>query len=503
VRQGGFVKEDLVAQSAPSTGLAREAIGLREVLFQSITHMAPAAAVAFSIIVGANFAAGALPLSVLFALVGCLLVAGSIGQLAKQLPSAGGFYTYAARGLHPTVGFLVGWGYAFVEPLVAPLLFLIFGNVVASTLQAELGWSYDTWWVVAAVAAAVIVFVLGWFGVRLSTFAGTILGLFEILVFAALAVTLIVKAGEANTLRVFGTGFATAEGFGGLSGAIAGSVYTILAFIGFEAAAPLAEEARDPRRTVRLAVVYSCLLIGLFYVLTTYAATVFFGPERFAEFPASGDGNPWDALARTAWGAGWVLVFLAVANSAIANANASANAATRTWFAMGRIRLLPRPFEHVNPRWRSPDVAVVVQFVVGVVVAVWLGLRYEPLTAFALVGTIVTAVIIAIYIVVNLACLVFHLREPGVRFNPLLHGLVPLLGIAAFVPAFLTAVGIQAFDFVSALPYPISLVGPVVGVWYAIGLVYLVVLARRQPERLREMGRVFTEEHVAETATPV
>jgi amino acid transporter len=107
-----------VAQRGTSSGLAREAVGLREVLFQSITHMAPAAAVAFSIIVGANFAAGALPLSVLFALVGCLLVAVSIGQLAKQLPSAGGFYTYAARGLHPAVGFLVGWGYAFVDATV-------------------------------------------------------------------------------------------------------------------------------------------------------------------------------------------------------------------------------------------------------------------------------------------------------------------------------------------------------------------------------------------------
>jgi amino acid transporter len=494
-----------VAQSAPSPGLAREAIGLREVLFQSITHMAPAAAVAFSIIVGANFAAGALPLSVLFALVGCLLVAVSIGQLAKQLPSAGGFYTYAARGLHPAVGFLVGWGYAFVEPLVAPLLFLIFGNVVASTLQTEFGWSYDTWWVVAAVAAAVIVFVFGWFGIRLSTGAGTILGLFEILVFAALAVTLIVKAGDANTLSVFGTGFATAEGFGGLSGVIAGSVYTILAFIGFEAAAPLAEEAKDPRRTVRLAVVYSCLLIGLFYVLTTYSAAVFFGPERFAEFPASGDGNPWDALARTAWGAGWVLVFLAVANSAIANANASANAATRTWFAMGRIRLLPRALEHVNPRWRSPDVAVIAQFVVGVVVAVWLGLRYEPLTAFALVGTIVTAVIIAIYMVVNLACVVFYLRERRGQFNPLLHGLVPLLGIAAFVPALLTALGIEAFDFISALPYPISLVGPVVGIWFAIGVVYLVVLAATRRDRLRDTGKVFGDEPAApaDTVTPV
>jgi amino acid transporter len=487
-----------MAQNDPSPGLAREAIGLREVLFQSITHMAPAAAVAFSIIVGANYAGGALPLSVVLAMVGCLLVAVSIGQLARRLPSAGGFATYAARGLHPAVGFLVGWGYAFVEPLVAPLLFLIFGNVVAGTLDQEFGWSYDTWWVVSAVAAAVVVFVLGWFGVRLSTGTGTLLGLFEILVFAALAVTLIVQAGDANTLAVFGTGPADVEGFAGLSGVVAGSVYTILAFIGFEAAAPLAEEAKDPRRTIRLAVVYSCLGIGLFYVLTTYAATVTFGPDRFAEFPLSGDGNPWDALARGAWGVGWVLVFLAVANSAIANANASANAATRTWFALARIRVLPRPLEHVNPRWRSPDVAVVLQFLVGVVVAVWLGLEYEPLTAFALVGTIVTAVIIAIYMVVNLACLVFFMREGRADRNLLLHVVVPILGIAAFLPAFLTAVGIQAFDFVNALPYPISLVGPVVGVWYAIGLVYLVVLVRRQPERLRDTGRVFMEEHVGE-----
>jgi amino acid transporter len=491
-----------VAQNDPSPGLAREAIGLREVLFQSITHMAPAAAVAFSIIVGANFAGGALPLSVVLALVGCLLVAVSIGQLARRLPSAGGFATYAARGLHPAVGFLVGWGYAFVEPLVAPLLFLIFGNVVAGTLNQEFGWSYDTWWVVSAVAAAVVVFVLGFFGVRLSTAAGTLLGLFEILVFAGLAVTLIFQAGGDNTLAVFGTGSADVEGFAGLSGVIAGSVYTILAFIGFEAAAPLAEEARDPRRTIRLAVIYSCLGIGLFYVLTTYAATVTFGPDRFAGFPKSGGGNPWDALARGAWGAGWVLVFLAIANSAIANANASANAATRTWFALGRIRVLPRPLEHVNPRWRSPDVAVVVQFVVGVGVAVWLGLQYGPLNAFALVGTIVTAVIIAIYMVVNLACLVFYLREGRTSFSPLLHGLVPILGIVAFLPPFLTAVGIQAFDFVSALPYPISLVGPVVGIWYAIGLVYLVVLSSRRPERLREFGRVFVEEPAGEAAVP-
>jgi hypothetical protein len=119
-REGRLAMEGSTPTTSSDQGLAREAIGLREVFFQSVTHMAPAAAVAFSIIVGANFASGALPLSVIFALVGCLLVAISIGQLAKHLPSAGGFYTYTARGIHPSIGFLVAWGYAFVEPLVAP-----------------------------------------------------------------------------------------------------------------------------------------------------------------------------------------------------------------------------------------------------------------------------------------------------------------------------------------------------------------------------------------------
>lgn len=102
-----------------STGaLRRDAIGLREVLFQSVTAMAPAAAVAASIPAGAAFAGGSLPLAVLIALVACLFTASCVAELARELPAAGSVATYAARGLHPAVGFLVGWGYVFVEMLV-------------------------------------------------------------------------------------------------------------------------------------------------------------------------------------------------------------------------------------------------------------------------------------------------------------------------------------------------------------------------------------------------
>jgi amino acid transporter len=428
-------------------------------------------------------------------------VAYCMGELARHLPSAGGMYTYTARGLHPTVGFLVAWGYAIVEPLVAPLLYIIFGFVMAGTLNAEFGWSADLWWP-WSLGAAVVVFLLGYFGIRISAGTGTVLGLFEIVVFAALALWLILEAGGNNTLSVFGTGEATIEGFEGLTGVFAGSIYSILAFIGFEAAAPLAEEAKDPRRTVRQAVVYSCVLIGLFYILTTYAATVFFGPDRMAEFPASGGGNPWDALARSVWGAGWVLAFLAVQNSAIANSNAAANAATRTWYAMGRIRILPPGLAATHPQYRSPHVAVVWQFVVGVAAALGLGFAFGPLEAFFLIATVVTAVIVLIYMAVNLACMVYYLRERRSEFNWFSHLLVPIVGILFFIPGWLTAMGIPVFDFISALPYPASLAGIIVGVAMLLGVIYLVVLSQTNPQRIRDTGRVFMEEEPVTASVP-
>src|SRR3954451_398863 len=87
--------------------LREHSIGLPQVLFQSITHMAPAAAVAYSIYISVPDARQALPLSGGLALIACICAATAIGQLAKLFPSAGGMYTYAARALGPWAGFLV------------------------------------------------------------------------------------------------------------------------------------------------------------------------------------------------------------------------------------------------------------------------------------------------------------------------------------------------------------------------------------------------------------
>src|SRR6478752_7520317 len=194
-----------------TTGLRRNAIGLREVTFQSITDMAPGAAIAASIPAGVAFAGGSLPLAVVFALIACLFCAVSIGQLARELPAAGSVATYAARGLHPSVGFLVAWGYVLVGFLIPPLVLLQLGFTTAATLNAEFhGYPANLWWPWALLGAVIVL------------------------------------AGSNNTLSVFTTKY-TPPAFHGITGVIAGSVYTILAFGGFEGAAPLAEEAKNPR----------------------------------------------------------------------------------------------------------------------------------------------------------------------------------------------------------------------------------------------------------------
>ncbi|RPF31532.1 APC family permease [Streptomyces sp. TLI_185] len=473
-------------------GLRRDAIGLREVLFQSITAMAPAAAVAASIPSGAAFAGGSLPLAVLIALVACLFTASCVAELARELPAAGSVSTYAAQGLHPAVGFLVGWGYVFVEALVPPLLLLQLGFTTAGTLHQE--WSSypaDLWWPWALAGAAIIA-AAGYFGVRASARFGTVLGVFEVLVFLVFAVWLIGKAGADNTLSVFGTSH-TAEGYQGISGVFAGSVYTVLAFAGFEAAAPLAEETRNPRRTMHRAVLGAALGIGLFYVVTTYAMTVYVGPDRFAKFGASGAAS-WEGVARASFGLFWVLVFLAVVNSTIANANACANVSTRTAFALARIRVLPGLFATLHPGYRSPVAGIAVQTVVAVGAVLGLGFGYDPVTAFLLLATVIVTVVIGVYIVVNLACAGYFLRRRRELLKPVRHLLLPLLGIVAFVPALLTAAGLPVFDFVTELTAPVSYAGPVVAVWMAVGVVVLLVLMRRHPERISETARVHLDD---------
>jgi amino acid transporter len=487
-----------VASTTVDTNLERNAIGLTEVLFQSITHMAPAVATALSIGAATSFAGGNTPLAVVLALVAALFTAFSMGELARHLPSAGGMYTYVARGLGSFAGWLMAWAFLLAEPIVPAALYASFGLFGASFITTLTGFENDLLWLPLAVICGLIVWWLVYRGITVSTRVGVVLGLIEIAVFLLISLLLIINAGSRNTVSVF------VPGDQGLLPAMQGMVFCLLAFVGFEAAAPLAEETRDPRRTIRQAVIWSAILIGLFYVFNYYAATVYFGPENMTGFLTANDGDPWGGMADEVLpGIGSLLITFAILNSSLANANAGANASTRAIFALGRARILPAALADVHPTHKTPVNAVHLQGILAIVLAVALGLLFAgtdfggPLTTYIWIGYALGLLFAGMYIAVNLAAIGYYLGEGRADFNPLLHVVVPIIGVILLIPAFLGVLGGLTIPILNIelppLASPFDVVPLLVGIWMLVGIVLYFVLRSSRGDTIKRVGDIVSE----------
>jgi amino acid transporter len=313
-----------------------------------------------------------------------------------------------------------------------------------------------------------------------------LLGVFEIAVFGALAIWMLISNGSHLNLAAFNPDHSPS----GYTGVFKGMVFAILAFIGFEASAPLGEEAKNPRRTIPRAVVYSCLSIGVFYLLASYAWVYGAGFDNFVH-QATTNPDPWRSLAKLFWAGGWVLVFVAIVNSIVANSNAGFNAATRVFYAMARNGAAPAPLARTHPQFKTPYVAIIINTIIAVTLSIILGWKWGPLNGFYMLATAATVVVILVYMLVMAGCSVYYWRAG--RFNVLLHGVFPLGGIVLFAfPLFYQYHPIPAAPLNYAVWFAVG--------WVVLGLLVTAVMARRKPEALSNAKRIYVED---ETFVPV
>lgn len=473
--------------SERSSTLQSNAIGLPGVLFQSVTTMAPAGAVAFSLGAAIPFTGGALPLAVFIALIVCLLVALNIASLAKHLPSAGGYFTYVSRGLGPKMGWLVGWLFTLTYILLLPLTLLVLGSVTDAFLSGTLHISFGlNGWIVYAIAFAVIAFLLTYFGIRISADAGVILGAIEIGVFVVLSLWLIISAGSSNTLATFNPASSLQSGLGGWQGVLFGMLFAFLAFSGFESSAVLGEETRNPRRIVPRAILLATLCIGLFYVFCSYAGVVGWGFTKITSYP--NDANPWGTLASRVWGPAAFIAIIAILNSALGNANAGINAGARQLYAMGRIGAFPSLLGHTN-RYHTPGRAIILTIVVGTIITLVAGLIYGPTLGFAFLGSLLTVPILLVYMATCLSVPFFYLKEHRSEFTVLRHLILPA------IPFILLAI-VLYFQFVPLPSAPFILVGPIDATWIVLGIIIVATLSWRTPQVLQQGDTLFAADSV-------
>jgi len=328
------------------------------------------------------------------------------------------------------------------------------------------------WWIFA-LAAFAIVWGLTHYGIKLSMRTTALFGGVELLIMLALALTFLVHPGHGSHFSAPLNINNSPHHFGGI---LAGMVFSILALSGFEAPAPLAQETKRPGKFISRAVMLSLLLIGVFYVFTSYASAIGWGTGNMAAFASNA--NPYYALGHSLWGAGWWFIFIALINSAVGCGLACTNAASRVAYTMGQAGTLPTRFGKIHPVHRTPTFAIAVQQSIGIVAILIVGLALTPGDIFGFLGTVTTLSVIVLYVMANFALTAYIRREHRSDYNPWKHLVLPGIGTLALLPVLWTTV--------YPVPgWPYNLTPYVFIVVLLVGVGYMIWLERRRPGALQ------------------
>jgi amino acid transporter len=460
------------SSTAPATldqALNRGALGVREVVFQAISHLGPAIGVIIVAPVIASLVGASMPLMMFIAMIAILLTGACVAMLAAKLPSAGGYYSYVSHGLGKRSGFVTSWAYFLYDPLIPTLLILITSGILQPAIQS--GWGIDIPWWVITIVLLTFVYAMTVRGVRVSASLTLALGAIECAIMVGFAIWTIVHTG---TAAITVHPFAWPDTGGDLHPVFLAFAFGVLLFTGFESAAPLAEETKDPRRAIPRTVMISIIVVGLVWTLSGYASVVAWHGDVAAM--GAGD-NPFFVVADQLAGWAWIVLAFALLNSAIAGALAGQNAGARVLYALGRAELLPAALGRVHRTYRTPALALTLIFVLNLAVSLTLGAWLGPIGAFSFIGLFVTLGVIVLYVMGNLSVIKLYWTRYRSEFNFIKHGFVPLLASAILI------VGL----YYSIVPWPVwpfNLAVIIVAAWLALGVLLALALGRSKREAL-------------------
>jgi amino acid transporter len=419
------------------TGLAENSIGLLGVLMQGLATIAPAFAIVSTFVFTVGLAGLAAPLAYLLAGAILLPFAVSVNQLAKAFPSAGGWYTWIARSFHPRAGFFAGWYMTLWLPFAPALVFSYLGSTVLTpAVLSEYGVHVPVWaWTVGGIG---LVAWTAYRGIRVSERVLVITGLTEMAIMVALALHGFASPGPGGrSFAPFNPAHVPQSGSLFLA-----VVFSIFAYSGWEATAPLAEESRDPRRNVPLGLLGSVLAMILFLVITVWGYLIGIGTDKVDEI-ATAKEFPVFLLARRVWGSLWILAPIAMLNSALAATAACFNGGTRTWYGMARSGSLPALLAKVNPKHKTPDNAihlmVALQFVSGLACVLFGTEEMFPAWALSL-----TLGLIVMYVMASIGVVKYYATEKRAEWNVFVHLLFPVL----------SAIAMAILGYKSVIPLP-------------------------------------------------
>ena len=464
--------------------LGGKKLSLIDVLAQSVGFIGPVFSAAFIIplIIGVNAAArGAgtsAALAVVIAGVGIFALGWIVAQYAKKIQAAGSLYDYVSNGLGKTVGAATGWLYYGGTIILTTGLGVLIGGYVHDNLLPV--WEIDLdlpIWLWDAIFAALL-FVVLYFGVKISTRVQLTLALVSIAVVLIFFITVIADLGSGNDIAKAFDPTPDPDGFGGI---LFGVLYGVLIFVGFETAANLAEETAEPKRAIPRAVLGAVVIVSVFYVIAAYTEVAGFGFDLAVITSPEVAGAPLFALGAPGSPAGsefWLkALLLVVFLDMLAVYVGAAVASTRGVFAMARDRRLPALAASVSKRYGTPSGAIILLMAIQALLILaseaWddlFALEGLPhyFSLFVWCSTFGAFALIVVYFLLSIGGL-FGFRDPGGRGGVIVASLVGIAITAAIFGSFYK------------VPSPTILAPWYALIWGAIGFVYMLLVKGREP----------------------
>lgn len=465
--------------------LRKNSLGLVAVTFMVISAAAPLTGVAGAVPIAFLMGNGT-GLPATFLLVTLIMLAFSVGYVAmsRHVTNAGAFYAYAARGLGGRMA-----GAVAIMALVAynAMQFGLIGLLGGVATGVFGGFGLTLPWYVWSLIAIGLVGIIGYRQVDLSARVMIVLVLFEYLIVLLVDFAILGKGGAS------GLSFPFFDPSAFMSGSLTAAIlFALGSFIGFEATTIYAEEAREPEKTIPRATYLSVLLIGLFFIFTTWLMIAGTGADKIVP-TIGGLADPttffFDLAGQYVGGPVPAIAGLLLVSSLFAAISAFHNYIARYSYVAGREGLLPSVFGATHDTHQSPHVGSVVQTIMALVVlAIFAGLQLDPvLNMFTWISQVGTLGVLGIMTITSISVIAFF-RRSGIPASPIVTLVLPLISgvimAAMFVYIFLNF-GDLTQTKGGSLGIILPAMIPVAGV---VGFLMASRLKARDPEAYARMG---------------
>ena len=354
-------------------------------------------------------------------------------ELGVNFPSSGGEYVYLTQAFGPTWGFMTGWVSFFAgfsAPIAAAALgfsdylgyfFPVLKLDNARHLAGSGAWEFKFGWPQVAACALIAVFSgLNCLGVRRAARVQNVLTSVKVFVLLAFIVAGF-AFGEGNWQNFAHPAVRTTT-TPIFSQFVVSLFFIYVAYSGWNASTYVAEELKQPARTIPLSLAWGTAFVALLYVALNIVFIYAVPLESMKGVVAIG------ALAAAhLFGPAVAGIFSgAMVLSLLATINAMTTIGPRVYYAMAKNGAFFAAAAKVDPRWHTPVIAIVCQGICTMLMTM------SPfLDLLFYIGFLLN-----FFAVMSVASLFLFRRRPGWRKLPVVSFAYPL------IPAFFVIAGI-------------------------------------------------------------